>query len=120
MNKKHPPREHLVTRPSAAKVAHDRIGDKRPRSWREPARLNGVEFDASMLSGQRVVQEVSRSGCADIKVNFRCVHVWYFSPVDLAIGQDRRKRGLDTFKNTIEHDSPFDQGTIKYGVLASK
>jgi hypothetical protein len=73
-----------------------------------------------MWRGQRAVQEVSRGEFAEVKVNVHCAHVWYFSPVDLAIGQDRRKRGLGAFKNTIERAWLFNQGTIKCGFMASR
>ena len=48
----------------------------------------------------------SHSDVAGGKVIF---HGWNFSPVDLAIGQDRRKRGPGTFMFTIGLYSLFDQ-----------
>ena len=87
----------------------------RPLSRRKPSgRLEKVlpdriEFDAAILCGQLAVPESSRSGVAVGKVIFHSAHAGNFSPVDLAIGQDRRKQGPGTFKFTIGLYSLFDQ-----------
>ena len=109
-----------MTRQHATCRARDLHDDKRPSSWGDPAFRGGVEFDALISSVRRDVPEFSRRDCTDAKVNFYCGHGRYFSPVDLTIGQDRRKRGLGAFKNTIEPHSLFDQGMVKYGVLVLK
>ena len=52
--------------------------------------LNRVEFDATTEGDERAIHEAPRSDCPDAKVHFDLAHAQYLSPVDLAIGQDRR------------------------------
>ncbi len=84
--------------------ARDRSHDERvPEGLKKSS---STESSLTLRSGQRAVPESSHSDLAVGKVIF---HGWNFSPVDLAIGQDRRKRGPGTFMFTIGLYSLFDQ-----------
>ncbi len=113
MNKSRSMGERHVTRLRAACVAQHQTDNGWPPGWPQSAFRDGAEIYAPTQIGKRVIPEGPGGDCADAKVDFHRAHGWYFSPVDLAIGQDRRKRGLGAFMFTIEPDSPFDQGMIK-------
>jgi hypothetical protein len=75
--------------------------------------LNLVELVATTESDERAIHDAHRSDCLEVKVHFDLAHARCLSTVDLAIGQDRRKRGLGAFMITIEPDTPFEQRMIE-------
>jgi len=113
VNEVHSLSEQHVTPPCTTCVTHNRLGDRRAPCWPQSDFLDGVECDAASWSRWLDARKDCFHDRTDAKVSFHSAHEWYFSPVDSAIGQDRRKRGLGAFIITIEPDLPLYQGVFK-------